>query len=143
MYVGVIALFYHPYTDWHFKRHYANIRVHQFSNKAKGFWKAYLKFSGYDGIIIQGRAKRWVYLHINDNHAELRDADHLVGQDTHATDDLIKRELGMRKREMSVACIGVSGENLVKFAAIMADKGHVAAHNGPGQAGDRFFRSTA
>jgi aldehyde:ferredoxin oxidoreductase len=102
------------------------------ATQANGFLGAYLKFSGYDGLIIQGRAKRWLYLYVHDKGAELRSADHLVGKDTYETEDLIKSELGKRKREMSVACIGVSGENLVKFAAITADKGHVASHNGPG-----------
>lgn len=48
--------------------------------QANGFFGAYLKFSGYDGIILQGGAKRWVYLYIDSGRAELRDASHLVGR---------------------------------------------------------------
>ena len=55
------------------------------ATQANGFFGAFLKFSGYDGIILQGRAKRWVYLYIHDGKAELRDASHLVGKDTWET----------------------------------------------------------
>lgn len=102
------------------------------SCQANGFFGAYLKFSGFDGIIIQGAAGKPVYLYIHDGEAELRDAGHLVGKDVHETDDMIKKELGYTKRGMSVAAIGPAGEKLVKFAAIVADKGHVAGHNGLG-----------
>ncbi|MFC2001031.1 aldehyde ferredoxin oxidoreductase family protein [Chloroflexota bacterium] len=102
------------------------------SCQANGFFGAYLRFSGFDGIIIQGAASKPCYLYIHDGHAELMDASHLVGKDTWETDDLIKEELGYTKLGMSVAGIGPAGENLVKFAAIVADKGHVAGHNGMG-----------
>ena len=102
------------------------------SSQANGFFGAYLKLSGFDGIIIRGKANMPVYLYIHDGSAELRDASHLVGRDTWETDNLIKEELGYKKRDMSVAGIGPAGENLVKFAAIVADKGHVAGHNGIG-----------
>lgn len=102
------------------------------SVQANGFFGAYLKFCGYDGIIVQGASKRWVYLYIDDGVAELRGASQLVGKDTYETEDLIKQELGKKEREMSVASIGPAGENLVKFAGIFSDKGHAAAHNGPG-----------
>jgi len=102
------------------------------SSQANGFFGAYLKLSGFDGIIIQGEAAKWTYLYIHDGKAELRDASHLVGKDIWEIDDLIKRELGYSKRGMSVAGIGPAGENLVKFAAIVADRGHIAGHNGTG-----------
>ncbi len=102
------------------------------ASQANGFFGAYLKFSGYDGIILQGRAKRWVYLYIHNGRAELRDASHLVGKDTYETSDLIKAELGQSARGMSVASIGPAGENLVRFGCIFFDKGHTASHNGTG-----------
>ena len=102
------------------------------ASQANGFFGAFLKFAGYDGIILQGRAKRWVYLYIRNGGAELRDASHLVGKDTYETSDLIKDELGHDERGMSVASIGPAGEALVKFACIFFDKGHVASHNGNG-----------
>lgn len=102
------------------------------STQANGFFGAYLRFSGYDGVIIEGAAKRWLYLYIHDNTAELRDASHLLGKDTWETDDLIKKELGLKERGMSVFGIGPAGENLVRFAALCGDKGHAAGHNGSG-----------
>ncbi len=102
------------------------------ATQANGFFGAFLRFAGYDGIILQGRAKRWVYLYIDKGKAELRDASHLVGKDTWETSDLIKGEFGQGERGMSVACIGSAGENLVKFACIFVDKGHAASHDGVG-----------
>jgi aldehyde:ferredoxin oxidoreductase len=102
------------------------------SSQANGFWGAFLKFSGFDGVIIQGTSEKFVYLYIHDGIAEIKDADHLVGKDVWETDELIKKELGYTTKNMSVAAIGPSGENMVKFAAIVADRGHVAGHNGTG-----------
>ena len=102
------------------------------ASQANGFFGPFLKFSGYDGIILQGGAKRWVYLHIDNGKAELRDASQLLGKDTWETGDLIKAELGQSDRGMSVASIGPAGENLVRYACIFVDKGHAAAHNGIG-----------
>ncbi len=102
------------------------------ASQANGFFGAFLKFSGYDGIILQGRAKRWVYLYIHSGGAELRDASHLVGKDTYETSDLIKGELGQSEQGMSVASIGTAGENLVRFACLFIDQGHTASHNGTG-----------
>lgn len=101
-------------------------------SQANGYFGAYLKFAGFDAIVIHGSAKRWLYLYIHDGTAELRDASHLQGKDTWETEDLIKAELGKTERGMSVFGIGAAGENLVKFAAIVGDKGHVAGHNGVG-----------
>ena len=49
---------------------------------AQGFFGANLKYSGYDAIVLQGQANRWVYVYINDDLVELRDASHLLGKDT-------------------------------------------------------------
>jgi aldehyde:ferredoxin oxidoreductase len=97
--------------------------------QANGYFGAFLKFSGFDGIVVQGRAKRWLYLHIHDGTAELRDAEHLRGKDTFTTEDTIKEG---SSRQCSVYSIGPAGENLVRFACIVGDHGHVVAHNGLG-----------
>ncbi len=102
------------------------------SSQANGFFGTFLKFSGFDGIILQGAAPSWVYLYVHDGIAELRDAAHLVGENTFEVDRIIKEELHKKEREMSVLCIGLAGENLVKFAGISVDRGHMAAHNGIG-----------
>jgi aldehyde:ferredoxin oxidoreductase len=102
------------------------------SVQANGRFGAFLKFSGYDGIIIQGAAKRWLYLVIDGGQAELRNANHLLGKDSYETGDAIRAEFGKKEMEMSVISIGPSGEHLVKFAGVFVDKGHSASHNGPG-----------
>ena len=102
------------------------------STQANGFMGAYMKFAGYDTVIFQGVAQRWLCLYMHGGVAELRDAEHLVGADTWDTEDAIKKELGYSERGMSVFCIGPAGENLVKFAGIFGDKDHAAGHNGVG-----------
>jgi aldehyde:ferredoxin oxidoreductase len=99
---------------------------------ANGFMGAFMKFAGFDAVIVQGRSSGWVYLYLHDGVAELRSAEHLLGLDTYEVQDKITEELGKRERQLSVFGIGPAGENLVLFAAIAGDKGHVAGHNGSG-----------
>jgi aldehyde:ferredoxin oxidoreductase len=82
-----------------------------------GFFPAELKFTGYDAIVIYGRAERPVYLWINNGEAELRPAEHLWGKTTGEVDDLLKGELGDDKIQVLQA--GMAGENGVRFSAIM------------------------
>jgi aldehyde:ferredoxin oxidoreductase len=102
------------------------------SVQANGLFGAYIKFSEYDGVIVQGTGKRWLYLYINDGEVELREASHLLGRDTYETVDLLKKELRKEERQLSVVSIGPAGEHLVRFAGVFAEKGHSASHNGSG-----------
>ncbi len=102
------------------------------ASQASGFLGAFLKFAGFDGIVVQGAAPDWCYLFIHDGQAELHDARHLVGLDTWEVEDAIAQELGVRPSRISVYSIGLAGENQVRYAALVGDKGHVAAHNGIG-----------
>ena len=102
------------------------------STQANGFFGANLKYCGYDAIVIQGQSKDWVYLYINDDVLELRDAKPLLGKDTWETQDALNRELGLSGHQLSVYSSGVAGENCVRFAAIQGDYGHVASKNGVG-----------
>src|SRR5207244_9639975 len=102
------------------------------ATQANGFFGAYLKQNGYDAIIVQGQAARWLYLFIAEGVLELRTADHLLGKDTWETEGALLEELGYKFRMLSVHSIGQAGEHLVRFAAIAGDQGHVAAHNGVG-----------
>jgi len=114
------------------------------SSQANGYFGAYLKGSGLDGMIVQGAASKWKYLHIHDGIAEIKDADHLIGKDTAQTEQQIKEELGKRTGEISVYSIGPAGENLVKFAMLFGDRGHVLAHNGLGAvAGSKKLKALA
>jgi aldehyde:ferredoxin oxidoreductase len=102
------------------------------STQANGFFGANLKFSGYDAIVLQGEAPKWVYLYIHDDQVELRDASGLLGKDTWETQDALSAELGLGGHALSVYSIGPAGETLVRFAAIQGDYGHVASKNGVG-----------
>ncbi len=100
------------------------------SSNSGGFFGPELKFAGFDMIIITGKAKSPKYLYIKDGKAELRDASHLWGKDTHETTDILHKELNDPKTE--VACIGPAGENLVRFAAVINDKHRAAGRTGVG-----------
>ena len=102
------------------------------SSQANGFFGAYLKFSGFDGIVFQGAAPNLVYLKIQGGEAEIRDAHHLAGKDVWEVEDAIRKELDVKEREVSIFAIGPAGENRVFYSAIVGDRGHVAAHNGVG-----------
>ena len=94
-----------------------------------GSWGVYLKNSGFDGIVFRGISPKPVYLVIDDGKAELRDANNLWGRGVSETDRLIKEELG---EEFNVACIGIAGENLVRYAAIINDIHRAAGRCGVG-----------
>lgn len=94
-----------------------------------GFFGAKLKHSGFDMIIFTGKSDHPVYLYVHDGKAEIRDATHVWGKDVFQTDDALKAETGVN---VSVACIGPAGENLVRFAAIVNDKHRAAGRNGVG-----------
>lgn len=101
--------------------------------QANGFLGAYLRMAGFDALILQGRAPRWSYLFIHEDGAELRDAQELLGLDTWEVGEALSDQLGLRLRtQLSVFGIGPAGENGVRFAALVGDQGHVAAHNGIG-----------
>ncbi|WP_297461820.1 aldehyde ferredoxin oxidoreductase [Thermococcus sp.] len=89
-----------------------------------GYFGAELKFAGWDGIIVEGKAESPVYIYIKDDNVEIRDAGHLWGKLVSETEETIKKEIGSKK--LHITSIGPAGENLVKFAAIVND-GHRAA----------------
>jgi aldehyde:ferredoxin oxidoreductase len=95
-----------------------------------GHWGPELKMAGYDHIVITGQAEQPVYIWIDNDRAEIRDARHLWGKDTWETDAAIKKELG--DNTVQVACIGPAGENKVRFAAIICNLARAAARTGPG-----------
>ena len=82
-----------------------------------GSWGAHLKFAGYDGVVIHGRADKPVYILVEEGKAHIKDASHLWGKDTIETRKALELELGDSVR---VAAIGPAGENLVSFAVVLA-----------------------
>jgi aldehyde:ferredoxin oxidoreductase len=102
------------------------------ASQANGFLGAYLRFNGFDGVVLQGAAPRLTYLYIHDGQAELRDAEPLAGTDSWELIDRLVETLGVEERQISVFGIGPAGEKMVRFAAFTGDRGHVAGHNGTG-----------
>jgi aldehyde:ferredoxin oxidoreductase len=97
---------------------------------AKGFFGPELKSAGYDAIIIEGKADAPVYLWINDEKAEIKNASHLWGKLTRETQNIVKMEV--KDERAQVGCIGPAGENLVRFANVLFDFNHVAGRTGMG-----------
>ncbi|HZK40170.1 MAG TPA: aldehyde ferredoxin oxidoreductase C-terminal domain-containing protein [Atribacterota bacterium] len=102
-----------------------------------GWFGPFISRAGYDGIIVNGTSDKWVYLWIDNDKVELRDATKFLGKDTHETEDLIKEDLGVNKKigtpdGASVAAIGPAGEHLCAGASIMNDKNHGFCHSGVG-----------
>jgi aldehyde:ferredoxin oxidoreductase len=89
-----------------------------------------LKFAGYDGLIIEGKAEKKVYLWVDDDNAEILDAKHLNGMETGRTSMRIKDDLG--DSTIKVGCIGPAGEKLVRFACIDFDIHRQAGRGGAG-----------
>ena len=95
-----------------------------------GHFSTELKFAGYDQVAVFGKASQPVYLWIDDDKIELRDAAHLWGQTTWETARMIKEEIG--EPFLQVVCIGPAGENLVRFANIMCPTKRAAGRTGMG-----------
>jgi len=95
-----------------------------------GFIGPEMRFAGYDGIIVTGRAEKPVWLSIVDGQAELHDATGLWGGDSYETQERVRE--GMGEPSARVACIGPAGENLAKMAAVMNDHGRAAGRTGLG-----------
>lgn len=99
-------------------------------SNAGGFWGPELRFAGYDGLIIRGKASAPVYLRIVDDDVRLVEADHLWGLSTYETRHRIRDEIG-RKRTR-VACIGPAAENGVLYAGIMNAHARMSGRGGLG-----------
>jgi aldehyde:ferredoxin oxidoreductase len=89
-----------------------------------GTWGSELRCCGYDGLVVLGAASSPVYLWINNDHVEIRDAEKVWGKDTYEAGDLL---LGATDPKAKVAAIGQAGENLVRIAAVMLEGRHARA----------------
>ena len=96
-----------------------------------GFWGPELRKAGYDGLWVTGYSKKPVYIWIEDDQVEVRDAKNLWGLQTYQTQEKIIQELE-RKRKPKVAVIGPAGESQIPFASILTDHGRVAGRTGMG-----------
>ena len=90
-----------------------------------------LRSAGWDGIVVEGASDKPVYIVINDDKVEIKDASDLWGKDTYEVIDILKERHGDKKRGSQVL-IGVAGEKLVRFAAVASERKNFAARCGLG-----------
>ncbi|HWO93965.1 MAG TPA: aldehyde ferredoxin oxidoreductase family protein [Dehalococcoidia bacterium] len=88
-----------------------------------------LKFAGWDGILFYGKAEKPVYLYIEDDKVELRDASDIWGMMAIECEDQLKAEFG---KKSSIALIGPAGEKLSRMAGVCNERGRLAARSGLG-----------
>jgi len=105
-----------------------------------GYFSAEMKFAGYDKFIFSGKSSKLVYLYVNNDHVEIRDASHLKGKGAQLTAEMIRNELG--DPNIQVASIGLAGENRVFTASI--EHSHSSASRGPAPVmGDKNLKAVA
>ena len=95
-----------------------------------GFWGAELKQAGFDGVILEGRSERPVYLYINNGQVQFRDAAHLWGTDALGVQDTVRGEVGEAKAR--VLAIGPAGERGVLYSCMINDAGRAPGRGGNG-----------
>ena len=95
-----------------------------------GYWGSELKFAGWDMVIFEGRSAKPVYLSIENDVAELRDAGHLWGKTVWETEETLKKQL--QDPLLRISSIGGAGENGVLYAAVVNDLHRAAGRSGVG-----------
>jgi len=100
------------------------------SANSGGEWGPFLKFSGFDAIVIEGASDTPVYLEVVNGNAEIRDAKDLWGKNTFDTTRILKKKV--EGKNTSVTCIGPAGENMVYMACIVNDEHRAAGRTGLG-----------
>ena len=101
------------------------------SSNCGGSWAPAFKSTGFDVLVIRGKASSPVVIDIRPGNVDLLTGDHVWGLDVPKTTDALSagQEPGLRPR---ILCIGPAGENLVRFAAVMNDKNRAYGRGGPG-----------
>ncbi|AKG39266.1 MAG: aldehyde ferredoxin oxidoreductase family protein [Infirmifilum sp.] len=100
------------------------------SANSGGEFGPYMKFAGYDMIVVEGASEKPVYLEVVNGHAEIKDASDIWGRNVFDTTRVLKNRV--KAKNVSVACIGPAGENLVLMANIMNDDHRAAGRTGLG-----------
>ena len=98
------------------------------ASNSGGHFGPELKYAGYDGIIFEGASDKPVYLYVNDDTVELRDAADLWGLTVYETTDRLEKTCG----EVRVACIGPTGERGCLYSCVMNDRHRAAGRGGMG-----------
>jgi aldehyde:ferredoxin oxidoreductase len=98
-------------------------------SNAGGAFASAIKYAGYDMIILEGKSRHPVFLWIDNDNVEVRDAGHLWGKTSTETELAIIAET---HPDAKVACIGPAGENQVLIACVMSDMGRASGRSGVG-----------
>jgi aldehyde:ferredoxin oxidoreductase len=93
-----------------------------------GYWGMQFKKSGYDVLIVRGKADKPVWIEIRQDEVHFQDASDLWGLGVFA----VTEELGQDNNKRNVMCIGPAGENLCRIASIMNDRERALARGGTG-----------
>lgn len=101
------------------------------SSNCGGSWAHAFKSSGYDVLVIKGKASKPVMIDILPDQVQIIPQTHLWGLDVHATTDRLTADPETGKSQR-ILCIGPAGENLVRFASVMNDKNRAYGRGGPG-----------
>jgi len=106
-----------------------------------GFWAPELKYAGYDKVIFRGKSPNLVYVWINNDKVEIRDASHLRGKGAVETAELIRQEL--KEPKAQVAAIGLAGENRVYTASIEQGRSSASRQGVGAVMGDKGIKAIA
>ncbi len=98
-------------------------------SNAGGHFGPALRFAGYDALLFTGASEKPVYLFIDDDRVELRDATDLWGESFWTVEERLKERHG---HDVRIAGIGRAGENRVRYAAVMNDRDRAAGRTGVG-----------
>ncbi|MBN1615080.1 MAG: aldehyde ferredoxin oxidoreductase family protein [Deltaproteobacteria bacterium] len=99
------------------------------ASSSGGVFAPMLKYAGYDLLILEGTAEKPVYVWIDDDRVEIRDAKKIWGKTVEATTEALRK---VTDDEASVACIGPAGERMAPVANIMNECGRAAGRTGVG-----------
>jgi aldehyde:ferredoxin oxidoreductase len=99
-------------------------------SEAAGYWGPELKMAGWEAVVVKGRAEKPVYLWIQNDQVEIRDAKHLWGREPSEVQEKIRAD--HNDKLIRILQIGIGGENLVRYAGMTNDLRHFNARNGIG-----------
>jgi aldehyde:ferredoxin oxidoreductase len=106
-----------------------------------GNFGPHLKFSGFDGVIVEGKSEKPVFVTIFDDKVEFHDAGELWGKTTGETDEFLREKYEDKK--LSVMSIGPGGENLVRYGCIQVDTRSFGRGGGGAVMGSKNLKAIA
>ena len=109
-------------------------------SNSSGYFGPYLKGAGYDGIIIEGKSPRPVYITIDDDSINFHDAEHIMGKTTFEVIDYMEETHDIKRGVMS---IGPGGENRVSYACIQVEDRSFGRGGGGAVMGDKNLKAMA